>query len=514
VSRPPDDSLALPIDVAESDRAIARDLRSNVLHGLKWSATFVLTITVARIATSLVIVHLLAPQDVGLAGMALLFSSLVLAFSDLGLGAGLVQRESITEEDRSTVFWTSFAVGLVLTVCGIALAGPLSNFFHEPRVRPLFMVVSLSFVLIALQTTQAALFQRAMRYRAISIRVIGSTIAGAVVGIVVAVLGGGAWALVAQAVSVSLFSTILIWALSNWRPSFTYSVPSLRDMGGFGVPLLGGRMLDYVQGNADNILIGRYLGASSLGLYGVAYNVILLPTQRLLNPVQEALFPAFSRIQHDKPRMATLWMRISRVVGAVIAPSMLGLVVVAPDFVPVVLGDRWNGCVPVVQILAFVTLMQGFTAVSQRTLTALGLATLVFRNSALRSILAVAAFVAGLHWGIVGVAAFYTVMMIPAQLYLVFAVTRELDVDRRTFARSLAGVAQASLAMSVCCLVARELLVDAGVSPAFRLLAVILVGIIVYLPAIAWRCPQVISEIANLRRRSRRHPVRPMSEGA
>ena len=132
---------ATPADGATSE------LRASVLHGLKWSATIVVTTQLARTATSLVLVRLLAPRDFGLAGMALLFSSLVLAFSDLGLGDGLVQRRTITEKDRSTIFWTSAFVGGLLTAAGIALAGPLAAFFHEPRVRPLFVVVSLSYVL-------------------------------------------------------------------------------------------------------------------------------------------------------------------------------------------------------------------------------------------------------------------------------------------------------------------------------------------------------------------------------
>ena len=315
---------------ARAGETAARNFRASVIEGLKWNAVVAVSTQVTRLATSLVLVHLLSPRDYGLAGIALLFSSLVLALADLGLGAGLVQRASITENDRSTVFWTSAGVGLGLTAVGIALASPLAAFFHEPRVKPLFMVVSSSFVLLALQTTQAALFMRAMSFRAMTVRRVVAMIGGAAAGIAVAASGGGAWALVVQAVTVSVLSTILIWLLSDWRPKFTYSLQSLRSFGGFGLTLLGARMLDFLQGNADNILIGRYLGSSALGLYSVAYNVILLPTQRLLGPVQDTFFPAFARIQHDRPRMAALWLRISRIVGAFIAPAMLGLVVIAP----------------------------------------------------------------------------------------------------------------------------------------------------------------------------------------
>ena len=497
------DQAAPQTGADDAELAITRDLRASILHGLRWSTAIVVTTQAARSATSLVLVHLLAPRDFGLAGIALLFSGLVLAFSDLGLGDGLVQRHRITEEDRSTMFWTSAFVGTALTAAGIGLAAPLAAFFHEPRVRPLFMAVSVSFVLVALQTTPAALFQRTMSFRAITIRRIVSTVGGAAAGIAVAAGGGGAWALIVQAVTVCALSTILIWALSSWAPTFTYSLRSLKRLGTFGVTILGARMLDYVEGNADTVLVGRYLGASSLGLYSIAYSVILLPTQRLFVPLQDTFFPAFARIQHDRERMAALWLRLSRVVCAAVAPAMLGLFAVAPDFVTVVLGHRWAACTPVLRILSLVTLMQGFSAVAGRTLAALGKAGLVLRNSALRTALAVAAFAAGLHWGIVGVAAFYAGVTVPAQAYLVALVTRELAIKRLRYARSLAGVVQAAVAMFVGCILARSALAHLGVGPSFRLLTVICVGIAIYVPATVWRCPTVIAEIRNLRRRPR-----------
>src|SRR5713226_2435345 len=412
--------------VAGSDSAIAGALREHVLSGLKWSVAIVVANQLSRILTSLVLVRLLAPHDYGLAGMALIFSSLVLALSDLGLGAGLVQRPSITEVDRSTVFWTSVVFGLFLSGVGIALSGFVADFFHEPRVRPLFMAVSASFIFPALQTTPASLLQRAMNFRAITIRSISATVGASIVGITGAALGWGAWALIASQLTLGFLSTILLWLTARWKPRLTYSRRSLRELGGFGLTLSGARFLDYLQGNADNILIGRFLGSGALGLYSVAYNVILLPVYRLFIPVGETLFPALSRIQDDRQRMARVWLRVVRVIGAIVAPCMLGLVVVAPDFVVVVLGQRWSGCVRVVQILAVVTLMMGFSAVGERTLLALGRARVIFRISTLRTGLAVAAFTAGLHWGIVGVAAFYAVMTVPVQMYLVFMVTREL----------------------------------------------------------------------------------------
>lgn len=497
-------------DVAASDRVVAGSLRSHVVKGLGWTASVSVIMQVTRLVSGLVLVRLLAPHEYGLAGIALLFSSLVLAFSDLGLGAGLVQRKTITEEDRSTVFWTTAVVGVLLVAGGIALAGPLADFFHQPRVRPLFMVVSISFLPTTLQMVPAVLFQRAMNFRAISIRLVIATIGGSVVGVTVAAAGGGAWALVAQQLAISFLSMAFLWILSDWLPRLMFSFRSLRELGGFGGAVLSSRILDYAQGNVDNILVGRYLGTVALGLYSVSYNVILLPLQRLFVPIQDTLFPALSRIQDDLPRMGSVWLRVIKVVGAVVAPCMLGLIVVAPDFVPVVLGHRWHRAAPVIQILACVTLMQGFTAVGERVLMALGRARTLLRFSVLRTGLAIGAFALGLRWGIVGVAACYAIVTVPVQTYLTVLVTRTIGIDRRRFVRSIAGVAQASVAMFALCLVARELLVhDTTLGPTLRLVAVIGVGMVAYPLALALRGRDVLAEFRRLRPRQGQPGVSP-----
>ena len=285
-----------------------------------------------------------------------------------------------------------------------------------------------------------------MNFRASGIRLMVATVGGSIVAIVVAVLGGGAWALVAQQLAISFLSLAFLWILSDWRPRFVFSRRSLRDLGGFGGAVLGSRVLDYAQWNVDNILVGRFIGAAALGLYSVSYNVILLPLQRLFVPIQDTLFPALSRIQDDRPRMGSLWLRVIRVVGAVVAPCMLGLIVVAPDFVSVVLGPRWSGSTRVIQILACVTLMQGFTAVAERVLLALGHAHTLLRFSMVRTVLAIGAFAVGLHWGIVGVAAAYAAVTVPVQAYLTTLVTRTLgprtDGGSADASRRRAGVAR------------------------------------------------------------------------
>lgn len=480
-----------------------RSLRASVVSGLAWNSLLTVVIQGARILSSLVLVRLLEPRDYGLAGMALIFSSLVLNFADLGFGSALVQRPRITEADRSTAFWTTAGVGLLLMAVGIGVSGPIAGFFHEPRVQILFIAISATFFVGSLGATQASLIHRAMNFRAITIRLVIATVAGCLVAIGVAAAGGGPWALVSQQLTVTVLSTVSLWLLCDWRPRLVFSRESFRDFAGFGGNVVGANFLDYLQSNMDNLLIGRYVGSAALGTYSVAYNVILIPMGRLFVPVQETLFPALARIQGEPERLGRLWARAVQGIVTVIAPAMLGLIVVAPDFVDVVLGTRWHAAAPVMRILAVVTLAYAVTSIAYRTLLAVGRPDIALRFSAANAVLAVGAFVVGLHWGIVGVAAAYTIVTVPLQALLVVLVTRVIGMPLGRFARGLAPVTQVAAVMTAACWLTREGLIQLGLSEAPRLVVVVLVGLLVYLPLAAWRSPELVAEIRNIRSRRR-----------
>src|SRR5436190_12282880 len=137
---------------AVSAAAPADGIRGRVLRGVAWKGTSQVFLQVSRAAVAIALARLLAPHDFGLAAMVLVFSSLVLVFSDLALGAALVQRPLVTEAERATVFWTSIVAGLGFTLLGIAVAGPVARFYHEPAVRGLVLVLSFGFVIGALGT--------------------------------------------------------------------------------------------------------------------------------------------------------------------------------------------------------------------------------------------------------------------------------------------------------------------------------------------------------------------------
>lgn len=475
-------------------------MRARILSGLAWKVASQIFRQLARVAVVVILARLLTPAEYGLAAMVLVFSSLVLIFTDLALGAALVQREVLSERDRSTVFWTSVAAGVGFTALGIALSWPLAAFYGEPEVQPLFAALSVSFLITALGTAHSALLNREMRFKSLELRMMAGTFVGGTVGIVVAFAGYGAWAIITQQLAIAFVSTALLWVFSPWRPRLAFSVASLRSLGGFSANVFGTRVLFYLNRKLDHMLIGRFLGASALGAYAVAYNVMLMPLSRIAQPVVEVLFPAMSRIQDDRPRMAAMWLRANRMIGAISIPAMVGLMLVAPEFVATLFGERWEDAVPVIQILAWVGLLQSLQRLNSSVLQACDRTGTLLRYSVVVLLASVVAFVGGLHWGIVGVAAGYAISSTIVEPYYAWITARVLDVRAVDYARSLAGVAQATLGMAAVVLAAKLWLVSPDLAAGIRLAIYVVLGVATYLLLAAWRAPELRADLRGLRR--------------
>jgi len=488
------------MEVAAEAPLATSSLRRKVALGLGWKMLGQVFAQVTSVAVGILLAHLLDPPDFGLAGMALVFTGIVYVFTDLALGAALVQRDSITEEDRSTAFWTSLAAGALLTVIGIALAPVVADFFSRPAVEPLFIASSMLALLSSLSVTQSALLTREMNFRGLEIRGMVSAVAGAGAAVVLALAGAGAWTIVGQVLVGATVSTFLLWRLSPWRPKLVYSLQSLRSLGSFGVKTLGSQLLGYLNDNMDNLLVGRYLGSSALGVYAVAYNVMFLPVGRISRPIQQVVFAAFSKLQHESRRLNESWLRGTLLVSAINVPVFAGMIVVAPDFVPTVLGHKWHAAVPVLQLLCLAGIAQTFQTLNWSTVQATGDAGIMLRLRLVGMPLTRAAFGFGLRWGVVGVAGLFAGAR-AVILCLSTAVTcRVLRFPVLRFVRESAAVAALSAVMVAVVFGARVGLVHVGVGTAMRLALLVALGCVVYVALVRWRTPDLIDEVRSLLR--------------
>jgi len=490
-----------------SDRASPQTptaLKTLLTRGAAWKIGSQTVGQAVNLATTIVLVHLLAPADYGLATMALVLVAFVVAFSDLGLGSALVQRPSLTSVDTSTCFWISVGAGVLFSLATAAAAEPLGLAYGNRAVVPLILAISPVFFLDSLATTQRALLARAVDFRSLEIRSLFAALAGSAAAVAAALEGAGAWALVIQQLVLASVSVVVLWGISDWRPSFEFSGQSLRELGAFAWRTTGTSTLRNINDTADNILVGRFLGAAPLGIYSVTYKTALRPMTGFVLPLQEVLFPVLSRAQANAARVGQGWLRVTRVTSAAALPLLAGLAIVAHPFVHVVLGAKWASAGTLIQILAIVGASQVLTASSGSVLAALGRMRVSLRLSAARTVLNVSAFAAGLHWGLVGVAAAYAassvIMIVPTSVITArYAHTPPLD-----FLRAIAGSLQAAALMAIALLPLRHLLIAEGAGALLRLVVLTLAGGIVFTVSIWWRDRTLRAEVRQIAGVSRR----------
>jgi O-antigen/teichoic acid export membrane protein len=355
-----------------------------------------------------------------------------------------------------------------------------------------------------------ALLAREMRFRRLELRQIAATLVGAASGIALALNDYGAWAIVGQQLAEATASTILLWCLLPWRPSLRLSVASLRRLGGFAGNVFGENFLYQAGRTLGPLMVGRALGAAAFGAFALSTNVILVPFARLAGPLQQVFFPAFSRMDGDRERIADIWIRATRLVGAFAIPALAGLVIVAPDFVQVVLGPKWSDATPVIQILAWVGLLQALGTLNGEVLMGLGRAGTLLRFTALWFVVTVGAFALGIQWDIVGVAACYAIASTALEPLRAYLTTRALGIPLWRFMQAFSGVAQATALMAVVLVGARLALESAGVAPAMRLVLLVLLGGAIYVGGCLLRAPDVTDEIKSVLRG--RRAVTPYSE--
>jgi PST family polysaccharide transporter len=383
--------------------------RQRVIPATRWAAVAQAARQIGQIASALVLARLVSPADFGLMTMALVVAGFVAVMRDFGVGAAVVQAENLTEELSSTQFWMALLFGLFAAVVLVAVAPVAAAFYREPDVTDVLRVMSLTFVIASAAVVHQARLERALRFRAVATAEVAAFVIGLVVAVAVAVAGGGVWSFVAQSLAAAVVATIVLWVAGGWRPTLTITRASARFGWRYGAPLTAFNAINYVARNADYAVIGRVLGATSLGYYTVAYRLMLFPLQAIVGVVNRVMFPALASLRTEPERLRASYVR--SLGGAVFLafPIAIGIGATADRLVPLLLGPGWEPAVDVVRILSVVACLQSIGATVGPIYLATGRTGLLLAWGGVVATIVIASFVVGVNAGILGVASAYAV---------------------------------------------------------------------------------------------------------
>jgi O-antigen/teichoic acid export membrane protein len=379
------------------------------------AAKFVLNLTAAA-----VLARLLTPREFGLVGMVLAITGLVGLFKELGLSTATVQRDIVTQQQVSNLFWINVSVSGFLTVISFCLAPLIASFYHDPRVTGIMMVLSLTFLLTGSAVQHQALLTRQMRFRALAMIEVTSMLVGFTTACCLAKLGFAYWALVAQQLVSAAASFVLMWYTSGWRPTMPKRNSGVRPMLSFGAHLTIADFVGLLLVNSDTILIGRVFGAEPLGLYTRASVLLARPLQQISAPINAVLIPVLSRLQSDSERYQRTFMRTYDTLALIFFSLAALCLALARPLVLVILGPKWSGAIPLFSAFAIVAVSSPLADVAVWLFQSQGRGREQLYNHTLGGAVTLAAYVIGLHWGPLGVVVALAVTSMAVRLPIAF----------------------------------------------------------------------------------------------
>ena len=336
-----------------------KDLKQKTLRGGIARVCNLIAAALLRLLSVMTLARLLSPKDFGLVGMVTAFTGVLTLFRDFGLSSASVQRETITEEQKSALFWINLAVGAALSLIAFAMAPLVADFYHEQRLLAVTAVLAFAFLINSAGVQHSSLLQREMRFTTLSVVNTLSSSLGLVVGIWGALVGYGYWSLVIMAIATSLISTAGVWVTSGWIPGLPRRRIGLRSILHFGSTVTANSILIYVATNFEKVLLGRFWGADAIGIYGRAYQLSNIPTDNLNSSIGEVAFAALSRLQGDPARLKSYFLKGYFLVVSLTLPITIVSALFAHDIILTLLGQKWKEAIPVFRLLAPTILVFG-----------------------------------------------------------------------------------------------------------------------------------------------------------
>ena len=317
-------------------------LKEKTVKGVGWSAADNVISYAVSFVVSIVLARLLSPDDYGLIGLIGIFTAISATITTAGFGNALIRKKSPSEEDYNTVFIFNLVMSIVLYIVLFLCAPAISRFFGREELIALTRVSSLSIIIGALALTQRVQLTKRIDFKTQMKITLMASISSGIIGIIMAALGFGVWALVGQHLSSSLIGMIGLWVFNKWIPKLSFSQKSFKELFGYSWKILLSSLLDTTWKELYQVVVGKFYSPATLGQYTRAKGFAQLFSRNLTEVVQRVTFPVLSEIQDDKDRMIAAYRRMIKVTMFVTAICMFAVGAVAEPLIYCLIGAKWH----------------------------------------------------------------------------------------------------------------------------------------------------------------------------
>lgn len=320
-----------------------------------------IVVTALHLATMIILARFLPAEDFGLMAIMMVVIGFSQAFADMGISNAIIQRQDVTHNQLSSLYWLNVMSGSVIMVL-VMLAAPLvAGFYERPELQGLLLQLSCVFLILSIGNQYRVLCQKNMQFGRMAAGEIFAAFCAFSIAVFCAVNGMGVKALVygmiAQAVAGSLY--FLVMGLKyHHRPAFVYKHSELSGYFGFGLYQMGEKSINYLGANMDNLIIGKFLGMQALGFYNLAWQLCQFPVQKINLVVNKVAFPVYARLQEDTDALNRQYASFLRAISIITIPVLTFLFYFAPDVIAILYGQGWELTAKLVPVLALVGIIK------------------------------------------------------------------------------------------------------------------------------------------------------------
>lgn len=347
-------------------------LKKKTISGLFWRFGERITAQIISFVVSIVLARILLPEQYGIVAIVTIFINLANVFVTSGLGTSLVQKKDADELDFSTMFWASIALSLVLYAIIFIISPMVAKVYNNELLTIVLRVMGLKIPIAAINSIQQAYVQRKMIFKKFFFSTIIGTIISAFVGIVMALNGGGVWALVGQYLTNSIIDTCVLWMTIKWKPHFMFSMERFRTLFSYGWKIMATSFIGTIFDQLRGLIIGARYSSSDLAYNNKGEQIPSLLSTNINSTIESVLFSSISKVQDDKERVKNAMRRLMKISGFIIMPLLFGVSAVANSLITILLTDKWSACVPYLRIVCISQCFGILNTVNLQVIKAIG----------------------------------------------------------------------------------------------------------------------------------------------
>ena len=328
-------------------------MKKGAISGMIWKFSERISAELVSFVVSVILARILIPEDYSVVGIVAIFFSFSEVLISGGFNSALIQKKDVDETDYSSVMLLSLAISGVVYFILFFCAGWISRIYKQDLIVPVLRVMGLVLFINAYKSVLSAYVSNRLEFKKYFASTIGGTVVSAIVGIIMAYKGFGPWALVAQQMTNSLIDTLILSVTTGYKPAFRISFKRLKSLFDYGGKIYLSSIISVIYDEIKPLIVGIRFSGTDLAFYNKGESFPRLLNASISDTISAVLFPVISKVQDEAESVRNMTRRFIGITSFIVFPMMVGLMVIADNFVIVILTEKWIPIVPYIRIFCF-----------------------------------------------------------------------------------------------------------------------------------------------------------------